>query len=238
MMSFLQELQKQQQEIDGLLSRVERLIKMRRVSAYDADRVDYKFVDAVRFPENDNTARDVVFTIPEATDFVAERFSLYPAARFVTTDEAAEGPNEVVFRPCSFSHYEGLTSEFFADAMLVDCFLQFTETYKDENGKPVNRSYQNMPFPVELLFGGAVNKQTASGSDFGILSTGNQDPYYNNTQFPSAMLFDVEWYLPAGATVQCKIAPNFSNLRAPSGRTKQNEYELVAVLEGYKKVKR
>jgi hypothetical protein len=253
MQTFMQELQKQHKKLDGLLTKAEKLIKDRRVTARDGDRVEYRFIESAVFAQQDNTARDIVFAIPEGQDFVAERFSLYVAQRFVTPDPANYGPDEVVHRPCIFSFFEGAYNQagytrFEYDAASIDCFLQFSENYQ-VGGKTFSRSYQNMPFPAQLCFSGGINYKPTLFSQintnagyFGF------DMYYATFQHPSGLLFPVQWYLPGGSDFQIKIAPNFASLRSdpndvdifdnPIGDPNiQNEYKLTAVLEGYKVVR-
>lgn len=246
-MQFMDELFKQHQKLDALLSRVEKLIKERRSDVPEGERVAYRFIESLTFRQQDNTARDIVFAIPEDSDFVAKRFNLYPFVRFVTPDPAVNGPDELVFRPCIYSFFEGAYDQagyarFDYDAASVDCFIQFSENFL-VNGKQTSRSYQNMPFPAQIAFSEGINyKPTA----FTQVNTTNGyfgfDRYYASFQFPSAMMFPVDWYLPGGSDFQIKIAPSFASVRSEPGNpagdlTLQNEYQLVAVLEGYKVVR-
>ena len=239
-----QSLQRQQQELEAMHNRVDRLLAQRRSTAHDADRMEYAYVGDVVFPQQDTQARYITFPIPENTEFVAKRLTMYPFFRFVTTDHAANGPDEVPFRQCIFasneSSYAGGRGEIRQHAASVDCFLSLSETYTDEKGQRVNRFYQNMPWPVEFLRSGSVNYR--SGFVF-TSSAVRSDLYYDGFEYPSAFLFDCDYVLPPGSNFRLSVAPIFAGVRfdpaetGPSGDdTQQNEYKLVAVLEGYKKV--
>jgi hypothetical protein len=206
-------------------------MEVRRPTADDGDRIDYRYVGSIRFLQQDNNAHDIVFSISDDADFVAERLSLYPSVRFNTSDVTANGPPEIVSRPCIFSFYEG-------------AFMGAEQTRINYDAACVNRAYQNTPFPAQVMFSGAVNYKSTGYriAAFGAVDV-TFDRYYADFEFPSAMLFPTDWYLPAGSDFQIKISPNFSSIRSdPAGAagdaTLQNEYEITAVLEGYKKVRR
>lgn len=238
MNSTLEALKDQQEKLEELLGDANQLLKLRRDSLHDADRVNYTFVGDAIFAQGDSNARDVVFTVPDSSDFVVERIGLYPSFRFVTTDEAANGPPEESFRPCIFAFYEGSYNEDLSvDAASMDCYVSLSETF-ERNGQPVNRAYQNIPTPIQLLFCGAVNYRRG-----GDASAGQFDPYYSSFQFPGGYVFPCTYLLPAGGSLTIKIAPLFAGLRSDPAEpgfdpTLQNEYKVIAVLEGYKKVRR
>jgi len=239
MKDVLEAIHEQQETIEALLGDVNSMLKLRREALHDADRVNYTFVGEQRFAQGDSNARDIVFTIPDSGGFVAERIALYPSFRFVTTDEVANGPPEQSFRPCVFVSYEGAFSpDLPADAASMDCYVTLTETFT-QGGAPVNRAYQNIPIPVQLLFCGAVNYRRGGNTQTG----GSGDPYYSTFQFPGGFVFPKEYLLPAGSSLTIKVAPLFAGLRVDpatpgADETLQNEYKVTAVLEGYKKVRR
>ena len=183
----MRRLVEQQKEIDDLLRRVEALRIRRRNTPMSGDRIDYSFVESIQFRQQENVAQNIVFSIPQETDYVAERLSFYPSYRFVTTDEAGNGPPEISFRPCIFSSYEGAFNPFVetdSTAGAVDCFIDISENYI-ENGKSLSRRYQNLPTPVEMFYSGAVNYRQ------GGFQGGSQDidDRYDGFEFPSTMVF-------------------------------------------------
>lgn len=239
-MDSLQALIEQQKAIDELLQEASDLLKLRRDSLYDSDRVDYSFVGEAFFVQGDSNARDVVFTVPDSSDFVAERFAIYPFYRVVNQDEATFGPDEESYRPCVLASFEsayafGLES----DASSMDLYVSLAETFT-AGTQPVNRSYQNIPTPAQLLFSGAVNYRP--GYNDGVVSS-QERTYYDGFQFPTSLLFACPYLLPRGSSVTVKLAPLFAGLRydpaAPDAVPEvQNQYKVAVVLEGYKKVRR
>lgn len=234
-MDAFQQIQAQQEQLETLLTDVSELLQLRRAANFDADRVNYTFVAEAVFAQGDSNARDLVFVVPDSNDFVVERLGLYPFFRFVTTDEGANGPPEQSFRPCVFTSYEGtFNPNIEVDAAAMDCYVSISETLV-RAGTSLNRSYQNIPTPVQLLFSGAINYRRGGNPVV--------DPYYSSFQFPGGLVFPCPYLLPAGSSMTVKVAPLFAGLRvdpaAPAANeTLQNEYRVTAVLEGYKKVRR
>jgi hypothetical protein len=230
-------IREQQEKLDALLQDVNELLKLRRDALYDSDRVEYSFVGETVFVQGDSNARDVVFTVPDSSDFVAERLALYPFYRVVSEDESTYGPNEESFRPCVLSSYEqayafGLSS----DASSLDLYVNISETFM-RAGQPVSRSYQNIPTPSQLIFSGAINYRP------GYTDTRAKETYYDGFSFPTAMVFPHAYMIPAGGSLTVKVAPLFAGLRydpaSPSAQPAiQNEYKIAVVLEGYKRVQR
>lgn len=227
---FEKALLRQQKTIDDLLTEVEDLRILRRGGDDAGDRIDYKFVDSIVFLQQENTAQNIVFTIPEETTvFYVERLSLYGEYRFVTTDPATDGPNEISYRPCIFSWYEGaFNPDIDTDSALgaIDAFLEIAETYY-KNGVAINRSYQNMPMPTELLFSGAINFR----------QQGQFSGQFDSFEFPASFIFPCPYLLTGGSSITLKIAPNFAGVRADPVTSEQNEYRIKAVLEGKKVVR-
>jgi len=235
----MRRLVEQQKEIDELLTRVERLRARRRDRVRDGDRIDYAFVDSITFSERDNAAQNIVFTVPQETDYVAERLSFYPSYRFVTTDEAANGPDEIPFRPCVFSGYEGaMLNSFELDSVagIVDCVVDISEDYR-LGSKTKSRRYQNISTPVSMFYSGAINYRQGF-SVGGVLSA---DVRYDGFEFASTMPFPCPYLLAGGSSLTIRIAPILAAQRLPTtgpnaDPTQQNEYRVTAVLEGFKKV--
>ena len=235
----MRELVQQQKKLDDLLQKIASLRVRRRSNPMDGDRIDYSFVRSIQFRQQDNSAQNILFSIPQETDFVAERLSFYPSYRFITTDEATNGPPEISFRPCLFTFYEGAMNPFIGtDAVdgLVDCFVDISESYV-ENGKTLSRRYQNMPTPMSMFYSGVINYR--SGGEQFLAAIG--DSKYDGFEFPSGMVFPCPYLLTAGSALTIRIAPSFAGARVdpalPGGDpTQQNEYQVTAVLEGFKKV--
>ena len=149
-------LRRQQKTIDALLGKTEDAIKKHRATSHDGDRVDYTFVGEIVFSQSENAAADIIFTVPEKQDFFARRLAFYPSFRFVTSDKGANGPNEISFRPCIFSSYEGSWNpRVEADPAAVDAFVSLSETFDVgvDAGTPVSNKYKvtnHFPFTGEL----------------------------------------------------------------------------------------
>lgn len=242
MQNFVQKLHEQGTQLDSLADRVEKMLSHRRSTAMDGDRVNYKFIDHVEFVQQDVQARDIVFPIPENTEFVAKSLSIFPFFRFITTDEATNGPAENTFRPCVFTTNENVfLPNLSADAAAVDLFIALSETYRNSKGEVKNRAYQNMPFPVEFLRSNSVNYRRA-GETANVGPNFEYDRYYAGFEFPSTFMFDCDYVLPAGSNFRITIAPGFAGVRVDPATpgadpSQQNEYRVVAVLDGYKVVR-
>jgi hypothetical protein len=240
---FLAGLRKQQRQIDEMVARAEKAVRKQRYSAQDGDRITYSFVGSVDFPQQNDTAQDVIFTVPEQQDFFAERLAFFPFFRYETTDEANNGPSEVSYRPCVFTSYEGVFNpRIQTDAAAVDCSIALSETFYNEKGQQISRAMQNMPTPVELFRSGAVNYRRGGRTGLGGVQDPQIDPYYAGFEFPTAMLFSIPWFLPGGTSVTVKIAPNFAGVREDpvltnADQTNLNAYRVTAVLSGYKRIK-
>lgn len=216
-MNFGAELLKQQREIDDLIEQVERL-RIERSNNYDAgDWIDYAFNDRIVFSEGENTAQNIVFTVPEReTMFVADRLSFFVGRRFVSTDPATDGPDELRFQPSAFTWSPRAGGAASPLANSVDAFVEISETYY-KNGSPINRSYQNMPMPTETFFCGGVN--------------------VGGFQYPTGLIFPCPFLLTGGSSMTLRIAPSFAANRNDPPTSEQNEYEIRAILEGRKVVR-
>jgi hypothetical protein len=229
------QLKKQQDDIDAALQKV-RALRKQRTRTY-GDRVYYPFVGEVFFAQTDNVAQDIIFQIPAGSDYVAERLAIYPAFKFTTPDEAANGPPEVSYRPCILSStMYAFVPNFQGDRAAVDCAVSITETFPNSKGEPVTRQLQNLPTPSGLFYSSPINYRSA---DF--VGTGAQARYNASFEFPSAMVFPKDYLLPAASSLTCKVAPLFASVRSEPNEvggdpTLQNEYRLTLVLEGYKVV--
>jgi len=215
-------------KIDALHQRVERALRAREAAR--GDRVYYPFIGEIFFPQQATNAQDIVFQVPSNDGFVAERLSIYPAFRFVTPDPVTNGPDEISYRPCILSNTQYAFGEDLRnEKAVVDCLISLVETYQGVKGAPITRALQNIPTPAAHLFSSPTNFKPAIDGG-----------YFASFEFPSAMVFPDEYYLPPGSSITCKIAPVFAALRSdPEGGgdpTLQNEYRLTVVLEGYKVV--
>lgn len=245
-----QQILKQQSALDSMLKRVQALLRHRRDDPFVYDRWDYSYVGDVVFPQNDATARDIVFTVPENQEFVGKRLSFYPWWRQVTIDKAANGANQVPFRPCIFTGSENaylagglaeVNSDVSADLAAVDAFVTLSETFRDR-GAPRQRFMQNMPTPISLFYSGQVNyRPRPADANTIIFPLGpvslTIESYYNSFEFPSGLLFDHDYVLPGGSSFRINVAPSFASSASASEASgdPQHEYKLVAVLEGYKR---
>ena len=241
--------EKQSSQIESLLADADAIRQKWRGVDMAGDRVDYIFTGDIIFLEKVNTSQNIIFQIPEATDFYGTRLMLQPFARFVTQDQPNQGPNEIPFRPVVWSTTEGVynnnsnsPADLYGgvqnDVASLDCSVTMTENIKTPEGQ-ITRDYQNMPSPVQLFYSGGVNY----GSGISAWQHTNVT-YFPDFQIPIGMLFPIDYYLPKGSSVTLKITPTFSEERvapglvddggAPFTGNRQTEYQIRAFLQGYK----
>jgi hypothetical protein len=232
-MGFLNDVLKQQKRLDELIGGADKLYG-ERFSA--GDKEYYAHQQEITFLQGDNAAQNVVFTIPEGTDFYAERLSAFPSYRFVTTDEATNGPPERTYRPCVMAFYE---QAFFplvendAEWGAVDFRFELQETFY-RGGQAVSRSLQNEPIPAQLLFSGPCDYRP--GYTISTITAGR----FNSFSFPTAMEFPIPLLLNGGSALRMAVNPTFAGLREDPANpanslARQNEYKLTVILEGQRR---
>jgi hypothetical protein len=246
----------QSEALDSLLSQSAAILEKWRGVAMEGDRIDYFFVGDITFRESQNNSQDITFQIPQNTDFYGTRLMLQPFAKFVTIDQDNMGPDELNFRPVVWSTTEGVynsTQEIafvppggvMTDVASLDCMVSLTESIPSPQG-PITRSYQNIPTPVQMFYGGGVNY--GSGSDDPLVTNIN---YFPNFEIPQGLLFPIDLFLPKGSALTLKIAPTFAQVRQPDGLNefippgpppannpltgnRETQYQIRAFLQGYK----
>lgn len=226
----------QQKNIHEMIQAVDSLFAMQD-GVRDGDLVDYTFVGEVTFLQQENAAKDVIFQIPESCDFFARRMMVLPSFRFVTPDTATNGADEISFRPCILSSTVGaFAPNFQGDRAAMDIMISIAESYS-VNGQLVSRQLQNIPTPAQLFYSSPINYRGGQRT----LAISATPDHYPSFQFPSAGVFPKDYFIPAGGSLTCRVAPNFAGVRSdpaePGGDgSLQNEYKVTITLEGQKRV--
>ncbi len=181
------------------------------------------------FNEGDQGAQQLSLTTPGAHAVYATRIAIYPEFRFVTTDQAANGPDEVTFRPCLFSTGENVFNpRVETDSAAMDLRITLSEVYKDSSGRQVSRDLQNGPIPSQLLYSDSKNyRPNGTGSPFCSFDHGK------------GLFFINPWYLPPNSSVSVQVAPAFAGIRQDpaafnADTTLKNQYRVRIVLDGFK----
>ena len=240
----------QSDTLSSLLSQASQIRKMWRGVDMEGDRVDYIFVGEMIFRERQNNSQDITFQIPQNTDFYGTRVMIQPFAKFVTNDQDAMGPDELNYRPVVWSTTEGVYNGsqtepgnppggVMTDIASLDAMVSISERIPSSQGS-ITRSYQNIPTPVQMFYSSGVNYGSGSASypDTNI-------NYFPDFEIPQGLLFPIDLFLPKGSAVTFKIAPIFSQERAPAGIETENpgqlvtgsyltEYQIKVFLQGYK----
>ena len=175
----------------------------------DGDRVWFCYIDGFDFPEKSNKVQDINFNLAAESEFVARR--LFFAARINRQGELFGAENDLpgFFRPFHFAHDGGI-----ADDAQLDCQIEITESYIDDAGQTVVRRFQDQPILVTLTFS------------------------HNNVSFgsPSSLHFDIDWEIKRNSVVQCKVTV-LTAINNVDVLQSIDTYQIVGVLEGYKKVR-
>ena len=193
----------------------------------------YKQVVEVFFTEDDAAVQQVSINTPGDFAVYATRMAVYPSFRTFTTDQAANGPDDVTYRPCvltSDEHFAAPRIE--ADPAAMDLRISVSESF-NANGQRVTRELQNGPIPSQLFFSGAKNYRR--NVDSGL----NAATVYSDFDHGKGLFFIRPWYLPPASALTVQIAPSFAGVRNDSAipgadTTVKNAYKVSFVLDGFK----
>lgn len=211
----------QGERVAALTTRASRLRKHARVR--DADRALHTMQAAYTFRQGENLSQSLVFSVPKGQAFEAHRLSLFAELRIVSIQEA-DGDSEITFRPTvwthnKFDHFGAGLQQAWPNAVdrFVDAQIELTQMEADGT---TSHEYQNAPFPVAHTFSGGVNSDMVGSS--------------LQSARPGALVFGVPMLLAAGTALQLRVTPLFSGVRTADDRL--NEYRIVGVLEGFKRL--
>jgi hypothetical protein len=139
--------------------------------------------------------------------------------RLFSIDTATQGESERVFRPTHWLSSSATLRQLYC---AFDAFAEIVY-----NGRGGARPYQNAPFAAaQLLSGQPDQKNGATNTFFG----------FQSYQCPSGMSFDEPYVLDSGESLGVNITPTYTGLRDSSIDSRIYEYEVVAILEGFKRL--
>lgn len=208
----LENLVKQTQAIDALLSRSFRLHR-------DGDRVPYVIQGRAPFLVGATQTTEMVFNVPTDGDFEGEYMNLYLESRIVSLNQS-ERPSEKVFRPADWFH---ASSPYIVDNK-AGCLFEIRDS--------INGSYQNVATAIPSAFSAAVCAPLGSGSGFVSPQVrGNS----GIPQYPGALSFHVPYQLKRGSTLTCRITPVQTSTLANLEGYETLEFEVRGLIHGYKR---
>lgn len=194
----------------------------RRVN--EADRVVHFLQASFTFKQSENVSSPLVFTVPAGHSFEARRLALYPEVRLVSA-QSSDNSSDATFRPTAwtcavnniltgtpFSQWFATNTDRLVDAQVALSLLPA--------GSKEPRPLQNAAFSIAHLFCSALNSDLVGTSAI--------------SARPSAKQFCVPLRMGPGAALQVQVTPTFSGVRTTD--TRLNEYRIVGVLEGFKRL--
>jgi hypothetical protein len=194
------------------------------------DRVLHYLQDYFVFNQSQNPTGSMVFNIPSGHAFEAVRFMIFPEVKSVTTDVAGTGPDDLVYRPTDWAS-AGVAV--FANSS-VDALVEFS--YTAPNGQ--ERKYQNKPFFVAQCFSSPMNVNMRLVKQG--LATGSYALYAGN-QYGRGLEFDPFLEIMSGTAISAQVTTLYSGNKQTAGYaadSRQYEYRIRGVFEGYKRVLR
>lgn len=204
----------QGQQLQKLSERVDRVTLGRKARAARPHFMKASY----RVKQSDNTQQTLLFS-NAGEPFEAHRLVMYPQVRLFSIDTSSTGETERVFRPAHWLS-AGATSEQLRIAFdaLVDIVF---------NGRKFSRPYQNAPFAgAQLLSSQPLVQRDGSG--------GNFETPFSVYETPSGMAFDEPYTLLQGESLGVGVTPIYTGKRDSNVDARIYEYEIVAILEGFK----
>jgi hypothetical protein len=208
----LDDLIKQAQTIDALLSRSFRLHR-------DGDRVPYVIQGRASFQVGATQTTEMVFNVPTDADFEGEYMNLYLESRIVSLD-TTQRQSEKTFRPADWFH---ASSPFIVDGK-AGCLFELRDS--------INGAYQNVAMAIPSAFSAAVCAPLGSGAGSGFFNArGNA----GIPQYPGALAFHVPYQLKRGSTLTCRITPVQTSPVSIVEDYETLEFEVRGLIHGYKR---
>ncbi len=208
--------------IAALTKRASTLRRHTRVR--EADRVLHTLQQSFTFRQGENLQRALVYSVPLGHAFEAHRLVLLPEIRIVSIQDS-DGDSEITFRPTLWTH--NISAAINAGGLvqawpvltdrLLDAQIELSQVEADG---VTSHDMQNAPYPVAQTFSGPVNSDLGGAS---VISAR-----------PSALIFNVPALLAPGTALQVRVTPTFSGVRTTDDRL--NEYRIVGLLEGFKRL--
>lgn len=219
---------KQGDEIVELFRLADERMEKRRDAS---DRVLHYLTDSFTFRQGQNTTAPLVFNVPSGPSYEAVRLMLFLELRSVTTDVAGTGTDDLVFQPTDWT---SVGVSVFANSA-ADALIEFA--YTAPNGQ--ERQYQNKPFFVHQCFSSPMNV-----NQLVVLASGNVAQIfqlYAANQYGRGLEFAPFLEVKPGTAISMQVTPLYSGPKQTAGYaadSRQFEYRIRGVIEGYKRVTR
>ncbi len=192
-----------------LVEKIDNLLDRVSYIIDDGDRAPIFLRGQMTFVTGETPSTDMIFNIPKDADFFGERLNLYLQRR-VTSLTAPATATEKTFRPVCWTTVCDITS-------LNGAIKDATATFEITDS--MNGPYASAPMSIKSAWSQRVGVPQAGPSI---------------SSYIGGLDFVVPYHIKRGHTLTVKVSPIFSRF---NNETTKNEYRVVGVLTGYKKVK-
>jgi hypothetical protein len=209
-MSIQRRIADQQAAIKGLINQARGMLSSLNSRVDDGDRFGFQYIEYIDFVGGQFNTEIANFAISKDSDFVAKRLNIYFGIAPLT--------NTGGFVPIVASHtLRSQVDESFNILFGISESIPY-------NGQRVNRELQNQPIPGNLAYSAPFDSAVSRS-------------YVGHV---SSLVFDEEWELPRGSTVQVAVTPTQSFSLFSAGQVGSDIGTLIRakiILQGYKKVR-